>query len=120
FTCTGTPQSFTITVNPGIIITSQPQNVTLCAGGNATFSVTASGSGPFTYEWRNYGVNGGSYSVVGSNSSTLTLNNVTAAMSGNRYAVVVTGACASVTSNFAVLTVNPVPTAYTLSGSAYC
>src|SRR4030095_1592121 len=44
-TCAGTQQSFTITVNPSTVVTN-PQNVTVCAGGNATFNVTATGMPP--------------------------------------------------------------------------
>ena len=32
-------------------LTSQPQNQTVPAGGNVTLSVTASGTGPFSYQW---------------------------------------------------------------------
>ncbi len=32
-------------------ITEQPQNATACPNGNATFSVTATGSDPLTYRW---------------------------------------------------------------------
>ncbi len=34
-----------------INITSQPQSQTVPAGGNVTLSVTASGTGPFSYQW---------------------------------------------------------------------
>jgi hypothetical protein len=105
----GAQQTFTITVNPSTTITP-PQPIAVCAGQDATFSVTANGTGPFTYEWRNYGTSGASFTVVGTNSPTLTLTGVTSGMNGNRYAVQATGACGVVLYQYAVLTVNPNPT----------
>jgi sugar lactone lactonase YvrE len=39
------------------VITNQPANQTVVWGGNATFSVTATGVGPFTYQWQLNGTN---------------------------------------------------------------
>jgi sugar lactone lactonase YvrE len=39
------------------VITSQPTNQIVILGGNATFNVTVSGTGPFTYQWRVNGTN---------------------------------------------------------------
>jgi len=39
------------------VITSQPVNPTVVWGGNAIFSVTATGAGPFTYQWQLNGTN---------------------------------------------------------------
>jgi hypothetical protein len=39
------------------VITSQPVNPAVVWGGNATFSVTATGAGPFTYQWQLNGTN---------------------------------------------------------------
>lgn len=39
------------------LITNQPATQFVWAGGNATFSVGVSGSGPFTYQWRHNGTN---------------------------------------------------------------
>src|SRR4030095_13958643 len=108
-TCAGTQQSFTITVNPSTVVTN-PQNVTVCAGGNATFNVTATGMPPFTYQWQ-LNTSGNTFNnIPGETSSILTITNVTTAMNGYRYQVIVTGACGSVTSNPATLTVNANPT----------
>ncbi len=91
----------TLTVNPLTAITVQPQPVTECAGGNVTFNVTAVGTN-LTYQWRKNGTD-----IAGETSASLTLNNITAADAGN-YSVVVSGDCgADVTSNNALLTVNP-------------
>jgi len=39
------------------IIQTQPTNETVLAGGNASFSVAVSGTGPFTYQWQFNGTN---------------------------------------------------------------
>jgi hypothetical protein len=72
-------------------ITSQPQSVGVCLGGNATFSVTAAGAG-LTYQWRKNGIN-----ITGATSATYTITGVTAGDVAD-YSVVVSGPCGSVTS----------------------
>lgn len=108
----------TLTVNTPINITAQPANVTICAGSNTSFSVTATGSTP-GYQWQlstdggttwNNISNGGVYSNA--TTATLNLTGVTAGMSGYRYRVVVSGVapCAAVNSNgTAALTVQTAP-----------
>ena len=39
------------------VITNQPAGLLVVAGGNATFSVMATGTGPFTYQWQLNGTN---------------------------------------------------------------
>ncbi len=46
----------TLTVNTAPAITGQPASLILCTGANATFTVTATGTG-LTYQWRKNGVN---------------------------------------------------------------
>lgn len=100
------------------IITTQPANVTSCIGGNATFSVGASGTpAPTIYQWQVSTTavpaftNLDPIAVPSSITSTLVLTNVTAAMNGNKYRVIITNSCSqSVTSNgTATLTVNAGP-----------
>jgi microcompartment protein CcmL/EutN len=88
--------STTLTVNVPVSVSVPPANQTAVVGSNATFSVTASGTG-LSYEWLFNG------SVVGTGSS-LTLNNVTTGQ-GGLYTVIVNGTVGSVT-NSATLTVN--------------
>jgi hypothetical protein len=90
-TSVSVPATLTITTSPGI--TLQPTDVQVCPGDNASFTVTADGSGN-TYQWQqNAGsgfvnvVNSGAYS--GATSSTLSISSVTAAMDGYQYRVVV-------------------------------
>ena len=90
-----------VTVNMGpTIITSQPSAQTLNSGGNASFSVSATGLGTLTYQWFKNGV-----AISGATNSTYSISGVTASNAGN-YSVEVTGTCGSATSNAAQLTVN--------------
>ena len=106
-----------VTYTTTLTITQQPQSTTVCAGANATFSVTATGSVPLSYQWQTNSVNlvnGGHYSGVTTPNLT-----VTAADSGvaTSYRCLVSNAGGSVTSTVATLTVNARPTA-AVSGSA--
>jgi sugar lactone lactonase YvrE len=97
------------------IILSQPASQTVWAGGNASFTVTATGSLPMDYLYQN----GSTYVQDGTN-ATLALSNLTTSGAGN-YTVVITNDYGSVTSSVAVLTVDDLvsqPTAQTvLAGS---
>ena len=101
-----------LTVNAAPAVTAQPQDITLCAGSNHTFSVTATGGG-LTYQWQLSTDGGGTYNNItnggiysGATTNSLTLTGLTAGLSGNRYRCVVTGSCPpAVNSNGAILTV---------------
>ncbi len=92
----------TLTVNTAPVITGQPASLILCTGANATFTVTATGTG-LTYQWRKNGVN-----IAGATNAGYTLSSITATDAAN-YDVVVTGTCGNITSNVASLTVNTAP-----------
>jgi 1,4-alpha-glucan branching enzyme len=80
-------------------ITQQPQSLTNNAGSNVTFSVTAIGEEPLSYQWRKDGS-----PIYLSETNTLTLTGLHAWDAGG-YDVVVTNAFGSVTSSVATLTV---------------
>lgn len=86
-------------------ITTQPQSQTVTAGNSISFSVGASGTAPFTYQWQKDGNN-----LSGATADTLTFASAHAADAG-AYKVVVTNSAGSVTSNTANLTVNAATTA---------
>ncbi len=109
-TCTSGTATSTVTVYNPIVITTHPATQTVCQGANVTFSVAHSGNFP-AYQWQISTDNGANWSpIAGANSSTITLPAVTTAMSGRRYRVVITNTCTTVTSNAAILTVNPLST----------
>lgn len=90
-------------------ISSHPSDAQVYVGGNASFNVTANGSG-LTYQWKKgtFDLADGP-NVSGSHSATLQLSNLLLTDSGT-YHVVVTGSnTLSSTSNSASLTVNPLP-----------
>jgi CSLREA domain-containing protein len=95
-----TSAAATLTVNTPTTIASQPSDQMVCPGTAASFTVTASGTGPFTYQWRKHGSN-----INGANASTYSLPAAAAGDAGS-YDVIVTGTCGSATSNAATLTVN--------------
>lgn len=100
-----TSSTATLTVSAAPVITSQPQNQSVAAGGTATFSVVATGSPAPSYQWRKNGVNlsnGGN--VSGATSATLTLTNAQSSDAAT-YTVYVSNSMGSVTSNGATLTI---------------
>jgi hypothetical protein len=97
--CGSVTNSATLTVNVPVTATALTNQI--CSQGqNAVFSTVASGTGPINFVWLKNG------SVIsGQNDNSLTLDNVTTNDAAT-YAVIVCGACGSVT-NTATLTVNP-------------
>jgi hypothetical protein len=94
---TSVPAALTVWVPPGI--STQPQSQTNVQGTTATFSLAASGTTPFSYQWQ---FNGGA--LGGATGSSLTLSNVQPSDAGN-YSVVVTNSAGAITSGVAALTV---------------
>jgi Zn-dependent metalloprotease len=81
-------------------ITSQPASVSVAAGSTASFSVTASGTAPLSYQWRKNGTN-----ISGATSASYTTPATASADNGATFSVVVSNSAGSVTSNNATLTV---------------
>ena len=95
----------TLTVNAvGPVITVQPGNTKALLGHTATFAVTVSGTGPFSYQWKR------GLTSVGANLNSYTTPALDNTYNGATYTVTVTGH-GSVTSNAATLTISSVPTA---------
>ncbi|HVS50888.1 MAG TPA: immunoglobulin domain-containing protein [Opitutaceae bacterium] len=101
-----TSSAATLTVNTAATaptITVQPANVSVLAGGSATFTVVASGTAPLSYQWTKSGVaivgaTGASYAIAGAQSG-----------DAGTYAVTVTNSAGAATSNAATLTVTSRP-----------
>lgn len=90
-----------LTVTAGApTITTSPTNAMVIVGSNATFYVTATGTGPLAYQWILNATN----LLAGATNAALTLTNVQPAQAGG-YRVVVSNAAGSATSAEATLAV---------------
>jgi hypothetical protein len=87
-------------------ITSQPTNQTVIVGQSTSFSVSASGTPPLSYQWSFNTTN-----IFDATNSTLILASVQFTNAGN-YAVEVTNTAGYIFSSNGVLTVNPLPPCY--------
>ncbi len=85
------------------VITNQPASLTVREGSNATFSVAASGTAPFNYQW----VRGGN-AIPNNDSPTLTITNATLADT-DTYFVQIFNSAGLATSQPATLTVQAPP-----------
>jgi hypothetical protein len=106
-----TSNAATLTVNAAPVapsITQQPSNQTVTAGQTATFSVTAAGTTPLTYQWQQ-----GTNAISGATSASYTTPATTTSNNGAQFSVVVSNSQGKATSNAATLTVNAAPPATT-------
>ena len=92
-----------LTVDTPPVITTQPASLNVPVGGNAAFTVAATGSQPLQYQWFNSG--GG---ILNATNSTYAIADVSLGQADNYY-VVVTNFVASVTSSVAMLAVGYPP-----------
>jgi subtilase family serine protease len=94
----------TLTVLAPPTIITQPTNLMVYVGGTASFSVTAIGTPPLSYQW-----NFNTTNIANATNAILVLTNVQLNQAG-AYAVLVSNLVNSILSSNAVLTVNPPPT----------
>jgi Ig-like domain-containing protein len=97
-----TNASATLTVNAAAIgpsISTQPVSLTVSNGASASFSVTAGGSAPLSYQWRK-----GTSTILAATNSTYSIATVTTNDAAS-YSVVITNSAGSITSSVATLTV---------------
>src|SRR5580692_554087 len=85
-------------------ISSQPASKTVVLGQTASFSVTATGTTPLSYQWQKNGA-----AISGATSSSYTTPATASTDNGALFAVVVSNSVGKVTSNSATLTVNSAP-----------
>jgi hypothetical protein len=97
--CGGGGAAGTAAVAPSI--TAQPASQSVLLGQTATFTVTASGTGPFTYQWQKNGA-----PISGATTSSFTTPGTTLADNGATFVVVVSNSSGSTTSNAATLAVS--------------
>ena len=92
-----------VTVNAVAVkpsITTQPKSQTVNEGSSVTFSVTATGTAPLSYQWKKNGSN-----ISGATKSSYTISSTKTSDAGS-YTVTVSNSAGSVTSSAATLTVN--------------
>jgi hypothetical protein len=87
-------------------VATQPASQTITAGQTATFSVTATGTAPLSYQW---GLNG--TAIGGATSSSYTTPTEATSSNGAQFTAVVSNTAGNATSSAAVLTVNAAPVA---------
>ena len=103
----GQSRQFTLSVISPPVITTQPTDQAVLEGATGTFTVTATGGLPLSYQWQDNGTNltdGGK--IAGSTTTNLVIGNVSAADVG-AYTVIVTNIAGAVTSSNALLSLHP-------------
>jgi len=133
----GEVEDYTVNILPCVplAVTTPPANATIECGGNATFTIAATGSGP-SYSWEQRtsaaavwttvtdGTNANGAVISGANTNTLTITGAPISMNGYQYRTVYSGYCrstdftpaATLTVNQLVATVNP-PSASICNGT---
>ncbi len=100
FGCSGRVAA-TLTANAASVapsITTQPTSQTVAVGQTASFSVSATGTAPLSYQWNKNGT-----AISGATSSSYTTPATTSSDNGAQFTVVVSNTAGSVTSNAATL-----------------
>ncbi|MEP6549053.1 MAG: PQQ-binding-like beta-propeller repeat protein [Gammaproteobacteria bacterium] len=89
-------------------ITAQPSSISVAVGSTATFSVTAAGTAPLTYQWSK-----GTTDIAGATAASYTTPATVTGDTGSMFKVAVANSAGMATSNAATLTVTaaPAPTA---------
>jgi hypothetical protein len=83
-------------------LTAEPASASVTAGQTATFSVTASGTAPLSYQWQKNAAD-----IPSATAASYTTPVTTTADNGELFRVVVSNAAGNITSTSATLTVNP-------------
>jgi pectate lyase len=101
-----------LTVGSSVVapsVLNDPQPATILVGGNNTFSVSANGTTPLTYQWAKSTDSGATYTDIPSaNAATYAVTNASLADTG-LFRVTATNSAGSATSAGALLSVNEVP-----------
>jgi hypothetical protein len=103
----------TLTVNAAAVlptIVTQPANQTVNVGQTATFSVTATGTAPLSYQWQKNSAN-----ITGATAASYTTPATATTDNGAKFDVIVSNTAGSQTSTMATLTVNAAAVAPTIT-----
>ena|GEM_PF-1166565 len=103
--------NITLTVNEAPKITANTSSASRCEGQSMTFSITATGTSPISYQWYKNGVE-----VFGAKNNTYTINILNASDAGNYYCIA-SNLCGSAQSQTTTLTINLKPVLTMLSSS---
>jgi subtilisin-like proprotein convertase family protein len=126
----GETEDYTVNIQPcvPITITGSPANTSTVCGGNASFTVTTTGSLPqYAWEYRTSSAvpfwtlvpNSAPYSGV--NTATLNITNASAALNGYQYRAVLVGGCSATdVSAPGTLTVTPIIPVVTPASATIC
>jgi uncharacterized delta-60 repeat protein len=108
-----TSQLAVLTLVPTVpVILQQPVSKVVALGGSASFTVSAKGTEPMTYQWRLNGI-----SLAGATSTALTVNNIQWTNTGT-YDLVLSNAVGIVVSSGATLTFQPTVDAFNLAADS--
>ena len=108
--CTITNRNVFNCIDMGAMVTSNPINVAICPGANATFTIAADNA--TNYQWQENGVNITTGAYAGFTTNTLTVISAGLVLNGKTYSCIVSvsGGCPPPdTSSAAILTVNSLP-----------
>ncbi|MCF8297349.1 MAG: immunoglobulin domain-containing protein [Saprospiraceae bacterium] len=100
-----------LTVRTLPTIASNPSYTSACIGSNTSFSISATGTEPISYQW--YNLNG---QLSGGTNSTYTINSVTANHASN-YFCIASNNCGIAQSNGATLTIKTPPSIISISAT---
>lgn len=107
--------SITVTISTPPSIVTDPVSSVICQNDTVTFSVTYSGTTPFTFQWQFDGSN-----IQGATANPFVIYSADTSDAG-QYRCEVSNSCGTVYSESAVLTVNPLPQVnFTGLDSNYC
>jgi subtilisin-like proprotein convertase family protein len=127
----GETEDYTVNIIPcvQVAITGSPASSTISCGGNASFTVTATGSLP-AYQWEFKTTAAAAWQLItaatspvysGINTNVLQLTSAPVSFNGYQYRAIVSGACTGPDfSSAATLTVNPFALAVTPSSGSVC
>jgi len=88
------------------VITANPANQAVCLGSPDSFSVTAAGPGPLTYQWKNAAGNLTGTHYIGVTTNKLTIDSVLISDTGSYICAVTNSMDSTVSSSSAKLTIN--------------
>jgi len=109
--CSQYTTTATVTVRALTAITTQPAAQTVCENAPVTLSVTATGNGTLSYQWRKDGA-----TIANANTAAYYIPHAGLSDAGS-YEVIVTGECGAVTSTAVTITVNPTPATPVITAS---